>query len=117
MNDIVEKAKMFESEDISRVYILVRYLIDWQKETGGSLEDFLVYIEEHYKKRKQYKYMYVYTHDNEVKHESNTWNNIRSVSSRSSDQNGIRYKQKWSQTQKEKMMVAPINFGAAIFFF
>ena len=52
MNDIVEKAKMFESEDISRVYILVRYLIDWQKETGGSLEDFLVYIEEHYKKRK-----------------------------------------------------------------
>lgn len=52
MDNIIEKAKMFESEEISRLYILVRHLIEWQKETGCSLEDFAIYMEKHFAKRK-----------------------------------------------------------------
>jgi hypothetical protein len=52
MSDIVEKAKMFESKEVSLTYILVRHLIEWQKETGCSLEDYLIYMEQHCAKRK-----------------------------------------------------------------
>lgn len=39
-------------DDVSRIYILVKYLVEWQRETGQSLEELLVYMEEHYEKRK-----------------------------------------------------------------
>lgn len=50
MDNIVEKAKMFESEEISKLYILVRHLIEWQKETGWSLDDLAIYLEGHFEK-------------------------------------------------------------------
>ena len=52
MDDVIKKAKMFESEEIAQLYIMVRCLIEWQKETGCSLEDFAVYMDEHFAKRK-----------------------------------------------------------------
>lgn len=52
MSDIVEKAKMFESKDISQTYMIVSFLVDWQKQTGGKLEDLLVWMEQNCTKRK-----------------------------------------------------------------
>lgn len=53
MEDVVEKAKMFESNEISQMYMLTSFLVDWQKQTGGKLEDLLVWMEQSCAKRKK----------------------------------------------------------------
>ena len=52
MSDIVEKAKMFESKEVSQAYMIASFLADWQKQTGGKLEDLLVWMEQNCAKRK-----------------------------------------------------------------
>lgn len=45
--EIMQKAKEFASEDVSRMYSTVAQVNEWQKETGGTLDEFLEYIETH----------------------------------------------------------------------
>ena len=52
MTEYLKKAKLFESEEIGRVYLLTKMLSDWQSETGGTLEDFLEYLEKTFPKKK-----------------------------------------------------------------
>lgn len=46
MNNIIEKARMFKSEEVSQTYMITSFLADWQKQTGGKLEDLLVWMEQ-----------------------------------------------------------------------
>lgn len=43
--EIYEKSRSFESEDVARIYLLAGFLNEWQKETGGTLEQFMEYID------------------------------------------------------------------------
>lgn len=51
--EVVEKAKMFQDKGVSQAYITVSFLADWQKQTGGKLEDLLVWMEQNCAKRKR----------------------------------------------------------------
>lgn len=46
-DEIMKKAKEFAAEEVGRLYITVAMLIEWQKETGGTLDEYLEYIETH----------------------------------------------------------------------
>ena len=51
-DEIMEKAKEFASEDVGRMYAAVAMVNEWQKETGGTLDEYLEYIETHCVKKK-----------------------------------------------------------------
>ncbi len=53
MSEVMRTAQAFESEDIGKMYLVVSHLAEWQKETGGSLEDFLEYLEKSFPKKKR----------------------------------------------------------------
>ncbi len=53
MSEVMRTARMFESEEIGRMYLLTGLLAEWQKETGGTLEDFLEYLEKTFPKKKR----------------------------------------------------------------
>lgn len=50
-DEIMRKAKEFASEDVGRMYVAVSFVNEWQKETGGSLDEYLEYMETHYVKK------------------------------------------------------------------
>lgn len=42
--EIVEKGKEFADKDIAKMYTVIALFAEWQKETGGTAEDFLNYL-------------------------------------------------------------------------
>lgn len=44
--DIVSGAKEFRSSEVAYTYMIVRWIRDWQKETGGTLDELLDYMDE-----------------------------------------------------------------------
>lgn len=53
MSEVMRTARMFESEDIGKMYLVASFLAEWQKETGGTLDDFLEYLEKTFPKKKR----------------------------------------------------------------
>lgn len=51
-DEIMKKAKEFACEDVGRMYSVVAMVNEWQKETGGTLDEYLEYIETHCAKKK-----------------------------------------------------------------
>lgn len=54
MSDIVDvyaKAKMFASDDVGKAYLVLRLANDWQKETGGTLDELLNYMDKTFAKK------------------------------------------------------------------
>ena len=45
IDDIYAEARAFASDDIGRAYLIIRMARDWQKETGGTLDELLDYID------------------------------------------------------------------------
>lgn len=44
-DEIMKKAKEFACEDVGRMYAVVAMVNEWQKETGGTLDEYLEHIE------------------------------------------------------------------------
>lgn len=49
--EIVQKAKEFESKDVARAYTVIALFNEWQKETGGTVEEYLNYLEKNCAKK------------------------------------------------------------------
>jgi hypothetical protein len=43
--EILQKSKEFESQDIAKMYVVIALFSEWQKETGGTPEEYLEYLE------------------------------------------------------------------------
>ncbi len=52
MKDIVAEARKFESEEIGQMYLVVAQVRDWQKETNGTLDELLDYMDKTFPKKK-----------------------------------------------------------------
>lgn len=50
-DEIMQKSKEFEDKDIGRSYVVIALFSEWQKETGGSAEEYLEYLETHCAKK------------------------------------------------------------------
>ena len=50
-DEIMKKAKEFMSDDVGRMYATVAMVNEWQKETGGTLDEYLEYIEKNCAKK------------------------------------------------------------------
>lgn len=46
-DEIIMKAKEFASDEVKQMYAVVAMVNEWQKETGGTLDEYLKYIETH----------------------------------------------------------------------
>jgi hypothetical protein len=46
IGDVYASAKVFASDDVGKAYLILRLANDWQKETGGTLDELLAYIEQ-----------------------------------------------------------------------
>ena len=51
----IDKALEFECADVGRLYIAVDCMIEWQKETGKPLEEFLEYLENTFPKKTRFE--------------------------------------------------------------
>ena len=52
--EVLRKSKEFAEQDIGKTYIVAALLNEWMKETGGTLDDYLNYLDTHcVKKDKQ----------------------------------------------------------------
>ena len=49
--EAIKKSKEFADREIARVYITIALFSEWQKETGGTAEDYLDYMDKTYAKR------------------------------------------------------------------
>ena len=45
LEEVMEKGKEFADMDVAKLYTSVALFAEWQKETGGTAEEFLVYLE------------------------------------------------------------------------
>lgn len=52
-DEIMKKAKEFASDEVRQMYSVVAMVNEWQKETGGTLDEYLEYIETHCVKKNQ----------------------------------------------------------------
>lgn len=50
--EILQKAKEFENIDVARTYTVLALFNEWQKETGGTVEEYLDYMEKSFAKKK-----------------------------------------------------------------
>lgn len=51
LEEVMEKGKEFLDMDIAKMYTAVALFCEWQKETGGTAEEFLEYLETHCPKK------------------------------------------------------------------
>ena len=52
IDGIYAEARLFASDDVGRAYLTIRMARDWQKETGGTLDELLDYIDKTCPKKK-----------------------------------------------------------------
>lgn len=50
-DEIMAKAKEFASENVGRMYVTAAMINEWQKETGGTLDELLEYLDTHLPKK------------------------------------------------------------------
>ena len=53
--EILQKSKEFESKDVARMYTVLALFSEWQKETGGTVEEYLEYLEKTCTKKKSFR--------------------------------------------------------------
>lgn len=51
MDGILDKAREFLCDDIRVMYTVVALVNEWCKETGGTLDDYLAYLDENFSKK------------------------------------------------------------------
>lgn len=51
MMDVVREARKFKSIEAGQMYMVVALVRDWQKETNGTLDEFLDYMDKTFPKK------------------------------------------------------------------
>lgn len=51
LEEIMNKGREFANMDIAKMYTAIALLIEWQKETGGTAEEYLEYLEKNCQKK------------------------------------------------------------------
>lgn len=49
--EIMGKAREFLSEDVKCIYTVIACVNEWQKETGGTLDEILTWMDAHFSKK------------------------------------------------------------------
>ena len=52
LDEIMKKGKEFADMDIAKMYTAIALFSEWQKETGGTAEEYLEYLEKNCTKKK-----------------------------------------------------------------
>lgn len=53
LEEVMKKGKEFADMDVAKLYTSVALFAEWQKETGGTAEEFLAYLEKNCPKKKK----------------------------------------------------------------
>lgn len=51
LDEIVKKGKEFADVDVAKMYTAIALFSEWQKETGGTVEEYLEYLEKNCAKK------------------------------------------------------------------
>lgn len=51
IGDVYASSKVFASDDVGKAYLVLRLANDWQKETGGTLDELLNYMDKTFAKK------------------------------------------------------------------
>ena len=51
MDKILDKAREFVCDDVRVMYTVIALVNEWCKETGGTLEEYLAYLDANFAKR------------------------------------------------------------------
>lgn len=55
LEEIMNKGKEFADMDIAKIYTTIALFAEWQKETGGTAEEYLEYLEKNCPKKNRRK--------------------------------------------------------------